>query len=147
MGVEPGGTGITAGGEALLIYDKDVGNGLGEGSIDGRSVHHAVFKVIGYRDRASFDTLPAARTLVLQDVPGLAADLHVKIAYIPRNLLHLAVGEELDVFMLAHGDHLGSEDTGGAVQSGKGFVKLGHVAPYAGFPLHQVDGTSGIGDV
>ena len=47
--------------------------------------------------------------------------------------------------MLQNGIHLGGEDTGGAVQCGKGFIKLRHVTADGGIFLDEINFLAGIG--
>ncbi len=48
--------------------------------------------------------------------------------------------------MLAHGEHLGGEDAGGAVQGGEGLVELGHVPADGRLALHHINVVAAVGD-
>ena len=53
--------------------------------------------------------------------------------------------DEMDAVMICRLNHPGRDGTGGAVESGKGLIQLGHVAADAGRLLNQVDEESFIG--
>ena len=91
--------------------------------------------------------MPQPVQMRLVHVAGLLADLDVEVAHRAAHLLHLGVGQQGDVLVLAGLGHLGREDAGRAVQGGEGLVELGHVAADAGALLDEVDVVAGVGQL
>ncbi len=91
--------------------------------------------------------MPQPVQMLFVDIARFLAHGHREVAQIAIHLLHLAVGEQGDVGVLADIHHLGRQNTGRAVQRGEGLVQLGHVAANGRFPLHQIDVVPGIGQL
>ena len=145
--VDPGRTGGHAGGPVIFVDAKGDGHGLGKGAVNGTPQGKPFVPEAGHGHGADLGAFAAARAGVFAHVPGLAADLDGVVADKTGHLLDFAVGEEFDVWILGHLDHLGGADAGRAVQGRKGLVELEHVSADGGRPLDQVDLVPGISDV
>ena len=103
--------------------------------------------VVDHLARALLDADAAAGALVVVDVAGLLADLHLEVAHRAADFLQLGVGQQGDVLVLADLRHLRREDAGRAVERGEGLVELGHVAADARLALDEVDVVAGVGQL
>ena len=126
---------LAAGGR---VDHRFFGDGLGEGDVDGSGEANAFVEAVGCLfTRTFFGAGPAAGAQLPVDVGGLLAHFDLEVADVARDLGYLRVRHELDVGMLRHVDHLGAEDTTGAIHRGKGLVELRHLAADGGLALDQ----------
>ena len=125
-----------------------LGNGLGEGNVDGTAVADVFIEGVGHvLRRTLFGAGAAAGALVPVDVGGALSDLHGEVAHEAGNAFHLGMGVQRDVRILGHVHHLGREHAARAVDGGEGLVELGHLAADGAFTLHHDHADAGIGRV
>ncbi len=77
----------------------------------------------------------------------LLADVHGEVAHVALDLVHLAVGHDLDVLVLCAVDHARREDARRAVDGGEGLVELGHDPTDGGLLLDDGHLEAGVGQV
>lgn len=100
---------------------------MGEIDMYGLVFRYLLIEPIRIFDRTVLDTGRTTFAFVLQNIPGLPDQRYVKISGLPLYPINFGIGQDLYVGMPADLDQLGSEYSDGAVISGKGLVKLGHV--------------------
>ena len=135
-------------GAVVAIDDRDIGDRLGEGDVDGGTGAEVAVEAVGdlfLRTLAHADAAAGAfglddRTRLLTDGDGEVAD----IAFDP---LDFAVGQKTDLRMVGDIDHLRSHDALRTVEGGKGLGELGHVAADGGITLDQEDFVAAVGDI
>ncbi|GBE57006.1 hypothetical protein BMS3Bbin16_01221 [archaeon BMS3Bbin16] len=88
--------------------------------------------------RADLIALTAAGAGRCIHISGLSFNGDNEVAYKSLHFFQLVVGEEVDVFMLAHIAHHRALDADRAVQCGEGLVKLGHDAADRGLTLYKM---------
>ncbi len=137
LNVDAGRTGLHTGPSILLVDRVSHRHGLGEGDIDGfaHPCLHIPF-VRGF-DRADLGAVSAAGTVRLH-IAGVLIDIDLEVADKTADTLHLGIGHEMDVLVLAHGHHFRRTDTGRTVQGREGLVKLEHVTPDGRLPFHKI---------
>ena len=132
----------------LAVDDRLVGHGLREHGVDGGPEGHLLVELRGnLLHRALGDADAAAGALGVVHAGGLASHLDLELANAAAHFFHLVIGEQLDVGVLGHLDHLGRQDAGRAIQRREGLVQLGHVAADRLVALDQVNLVTGLGDV
>ncbi len=125
-------------GEPAAVVDLDgspLGHRLRERDVDGLGRLQPHVELVGGFGRAFLHADLAADALGPVDHGGLLADVHGEVAHVALDLVHLAVGHELDVLVLGAVDHARREDARGAVDSGESLVELGHVPTDGGLLL------------
>ena len=138
--------GFDTGGTLLAVDHVSVRHRLGERLVDGGTFLRELVEPVGHPHRAHFHAGAAGGALIA-DIAGFLAHLHLKIAHIAADVFHFRHAHQLDVGLMAGADHFGSQDTGGAVQGGKGLVELGHLSPDGRFLFDQVDRVTGFTDL
>lgn len=133
-------------GTFLAVNHVRIRHCLGERLVDGGTFLSELVEPVGYPHRAYFHAGAAGGALVA-DIAGFLAHLHLKIAHITADVLYLRHAHQLDVGLVAGADHLGGQDTGGAIQGGKGLVELGHLPPDGRFLLDEVNRVAGFADL
>ena len=131
-GADPGADAALAGfehGAVVRVYGRDLRHGLRKGNVDCAAVVHA--QIEGVRHlllRAFFRAKAAAGADVLFDIARFFPDGNLKITDEPLDGLHLGIGIDVNFLILRAVHHFRRQNTGRAVERGKGFVDLGHFA-------------------
>ena len=141
------GAGIPTGRYAFPLDDVEIGDGLGEGLVDGLSLALPLVELAQNLDRAFLRALAAASALRLVDVPRLPRHPDLESAELSVYSHDFGIAEHLDALVPVALDHLGSEDAHGAVVGGEGLVQLGHSPADGGRSLHQIDLKAHVGQV
>ena len=130
-----------------IVFDDDVGDGLGVGFVDGFSNPDARVEFVVDLDRADEHAVSAACALLFVDVSGVLGDGDGEISDLTFDLFNFGEGE--DGYIRVPGDlgHLRRKDAHRTVVGREGFVEHGHVAADGGFALDQIDMDVVIGDV
>ncbi len=97
--------------------------------------------------RAVFYTGCTARTLVLQNIPGLFSQRYGKVSNFTFNTVNFSIGEDLYIGMPVDLDQFGRKYSDGAVIGWEGLVKLGHMAANGRRLVDQVNLKAGIGKI
>ena len=119
-----------------------------KGGVDGLAVAEAGLEfVIDDFLRAFFPADAAAGAILGLDVAGAFLDGDGEIADKAIHFLHLGIGQQGDVGVIARQNHFGGQDAGRAVESWEGLIELGHVATDGWFTFHQVDRETRIGNL
>ena len=122
----------------LSIDHRHPGYRLRKREIDCRALTQAKIKFgWDFFPRAFLHARATAGTGRLINISWFAVYCDVEITYIPAYFFHFAVTKQADVGVASHGHHFGCEYSGRTVESGKGFVKAGHVPPDARLALDQ----------
>ena len=109
----------------FTINHRNIGNRLGEGRIDRASCIQSPVEFIGsLLGRTLLLADAAAGTLAHIHASGFFPDIHMEIAYEAADLLYLAICINRNLLMGRGLHHFRCQDTGGAVQSREGLVKL-----------------------
>ena len=126
----------------------NLGHRLGKGDVNGPAVVQAQVEGVGYPLLGTFlGTQAAAGALGGVYIPGLVPDGDGEVAHEALHLLHLGIGQNVDVFILGRIHHFRGENTGGAVQSGEGLVDLGHFPADGRLLLHNVHREARLGNI
>ena len=96
--------------------------------------------------RAFFPADAAAGTILGLDVAGAFLDGDGEVPNKTVHFLHLGIGQQGDIGVVARQHHFRGQDAGRTVQCGEGLIKLGHVPADGWFAFHQVDREARIGD-
>ncbi len=147
LDIDAGGAGGRAGGAVFFVDGKRDGHSLGECPVDRLAVGQSLVPFAGQGNRAHLGAFAAAGAHPRFDISRFAGDGHRVVADVAGHIGNFAVGQQLDIGILGHLHHLGGADAGRAVQGGKGFVELEHVAAHGRLAFHQVDGVTGVADI
>ncbi|OPZ68613.1 MAG: hypothetical protein BWY81_00779 [Firmicutes bacterium ADurb.Bin467] len=135
--------------DALARVDRrDVRDRLRERDVDRAAVVEPhVELVLALSRRALRDALGAAGAPVRVNIARLFANRHREISDEARDLLDLAVGEQLDVRALRGLDHLRRQYARGAVERRERLVELRHAAADRRRFLDDIDLVARLGDI
>jgi hypothetical protein len=131
----------------VRVYGSGGGDALGKIGIDGPAGAQSFVKGIRDRGRTFFAARTAPRAFVFFHIPGFFSNEYREISGLSLKVFHLAVGQKLNVGMSTDIQHLGRQDSDGAVVGGKSLVQLGHLTADTGELFHQVDLYPHIGKV
>jgi len=87
----------------------------------------------------------ACIAFIVVNIAGLLPDFYIKITHKTFDFTNFTIGHQRNIWMLQNSVHLGGKNTGRAVQRGKGFIKLRHVAADGGIFFHQINFLAGVG--
>ncbi len=130
--------------KTALIDICHKGNCLREVYMDRFILRYVLIKLIGVLGRAVCHAGSATRAFIFYNVSGLFDQRYVEVSRFPFYVINFSVRQDFYVGMPADLDQLGCEYSHRAVISGKGLVKLGHMAPNARPFLNQVHLKTGI---
>ncbi len=147
LGIDMERAGGTAGRSPPLFDSIGARHGLGKELVDGGTGDQSLLVIIRNFNRADLGAVPAGLAVFKGDGAGLFVDEDLEVSGFSFDLLHLCIGEDLDVPMTARIDQLGRHDAHGAVIGREGLVELGHGPANADVLLQKVDLEAGFSEV
>jgi hypothetical protein len=125
--------------KTAFIDVRDQRNGLSEIDMDGFILRYFLIEMIRVFDRAVFYTGRTTRAFALYNISGLFDQGDLKVSCFPLYTVNFSIRQDLYIGIPADLDQFGREYSYGAVVSGKGLVKLGHMAANGRCLVDQVN--------